>query len=34
MKQFLLNKGFQEETLALLNDENLARLAKDYGWNE
>lgn len=34
MRKFLLSKGFQPETLALLNRENLARLAADYGWKE
>lgn len=32
MREFLLNKGFQPETLALLNRANLRKLADEYGY--
>lgn len=30
VRQFLLSKGFKVETLALLNEENLIKLAAEY----
>jgi hypothetical protein len=32
MREFLLEKGFKAETLALLNAENLKKLAAEYGF--
>jgi hypothetical protein len=32
MKKYLLSKGFRPETLALLNNDNLVKLAKEYGY--
>lgn len=34
MYNFLLGKGFQPETLDLLNADNLAKLAADYGYTK
>jgi hypothetical protein len=34
MRKFLMDKGFKAETLALLTEENLAILAKEYGYKK
>lgn len=34
MIKFLVSKGFRLRTLALLNEENLLKLAREYGWTE